>query len=203
MTAWGAPAPVVIDLGKSDTRKVLIGGSVAGGLGILALVGSVSAFLDGEPVGGTIAGIIGIAFTFIGVMAVVKWKTISRPRKLIIEQQGIRLDDPQGMPWAVGWQELGAISISRTRERAVQLADALVKRTLVRVDLHPRDPQRFRPAHPTMEPLWEFHRPDRPRPAHLRPADLPRRDRRGLHRRPPLNARGSLRAVRRLRGVPA
>ncbi len=158
MTAWGAPAPVVIDLGKSDTRKVLIGGSVAGGLGILALVGSVSAFLDGEPVGGSIAAIIGIAFTFIGVMAVVKWKTISRPRKLIIKQQGIRLDDPQGMPWAVGWQELGAVSVSRTQERAVQLADALVKRTLVRLDLHPRDPARFRPAHPTMEPLWEFHR---------------------------------------------
>lgn len=158
MTAWGAPQPVVIDLGKSDTRKVLIGGSVAGGLGILALVGAVSAFIDGEPVGGTIAGVIGVAFTFIAVMAVVKWKTISRPRKLIIEQQGIRLDDPQGMPWAVGWQELGAISISRTRERAVELADALVKRTLVRLDLHPRDPARFRPAHPTMEPLWEFHR---------------------------------------------
>ena len=158
MTAWGPPPPVVVDLGKSDTRKVLIGGSVAGVLGILALVGAVSAFADGEPVGGIIAGIIGIAFTGIGVMAVVKFKTVSRPRKLIIEQQGIRLDDPQGMPWAVGWQELGAISISRTQERAVQLADALVKRTLVRVDLHPRDPQRFRPAHPTMEPLWEFHR---------------------------------------------
>ncbi|WP_439661294.1 hypothetical protein ACSHWB_07215 [Lentzea sp. HUAS TT2] len=158
MTAWGAPPPVVIDLGKSDTRKVLIGGSVAGILGILALVGAVTAFIDGEPVGGSIAAVIGVAFTGIGVMAVVKWKTISRPRKLVIEQQGIRLDDPQGMPWAVAWQELGAISISRTQERAVQLADALVRRTLVRVDLHPRDPQQFRPAHPTMEPMWEFHR---------------------------------------------
>jgi hypothetical protein len=158
MTAWGPPPPVVVDLGKSATRKVLAGGSVAGGLGILALVGAVSAFADGEPVGGVIAGVIGVVFTGIGVLAVVKWKTISRPRKLIIEPQGIRLDDPQGMPWAVGWQELGAISISRTRERVVQLSDALVRRTMVRVDLHPRDPQRFRPAHPTMEPLWEFHR---------------------------------------------
>jgi hypothetical protein len=158
MTAWGAPAPVVIDLGKSDTRKVLIGGSLAGGLGILALIGAVTAFADGEPVGGSIAGVIGLAFTFIGVMALVKFKTISRPRKLIIEHQGIRLDDPQGTPWAVAWQDLGAISISRTRERAVELADALVRRTLVRVDLHPLDPARFRPAHPTMEPLWEFHR---------------------------------------------
>ncbi|MFI6096856.1 hypothetical protein ACIA8G_14940 [Lentzea sp. NPDC051213] len=158
MTAWGPPPPVVIDLGKSDTRKVLIGGSVAGALGILALIGAVTAFIDGEPVGGSIAGIIGIAFTFIGVMALVKFKTVSRPRKLVIEQHGIRLDDPQGAPWAVGWQELGAISISRTQERAVQLADALVKRTLVRVDLHPLDPARCRSAHPTMEPLWEFHR---------------------------------------------
>ncbi len=158
MTAWGAPAPVVIDLGKSDTRKALIGGSLAGGLGILALIGAVTAFVDGEPVGGSIAGVIGLAFTFIGVMALVKFKTISRPRKLVVEQQGIRLDDPQGAPWAVAWQDLGAISISRTRERAVELADALVRRTLVRVDLHPLDPARFRPAHPTMEPLWEFHR---------------------------------------------
>ncbi|MET8761413.1 hypothetical protein [Lentzea sp. NPDC004782] len=158
MTAWGPPPPVVVDLGKSATRKVLAGGSVAGGLGILALVGAVSAFADGEPVGGVIAGVIGVVFTGIGLLAVVKWKTISRPRKLIIEPQGIRLDDPQGMPWAVGWSELGAISISRTRERVVQLSDALVRRTMVRVDLHPRDPQRFRPAHPTMEPLWEFHR---------------------------------------------
>ncbi|MEU7479247.1 hypothetical protein AB0A63_24895 [Lentzea sp. NPDC042327] len=158
MTAWGAPAPVVLDLGKSDTRKVLLGGSLAGGLGILALIGAVTAFLDGEPVGGSIAGVIGLAFTFIGVMALVKFKTISRPRKLVIEQQGIRLDDPQGAPWAVAWQDLGAVSISRTRERAVELADALVRRTLVRVDLHPLDPPRFRAAHPTMEPLWEFHR---------------------------------------------
>ena len=143
---------------SNDTIKVLICCTVEGVLVILALIGSVSAFADGEPVGGIIAGVIGIVFTGIGVLAVVKWKVVSRPRKLIIEQQGIRLDDPQGMPWAVGWQELGAVSISRTQERAVQLADALVRRTMVRVDLHPRDPQRFRPAHPTMEPLWEFHR---------------------------------------------
>src|SRR4051812_30328622 len=123
MTAWGPPPPVVVDLGKSATRKVLAGGSVAGVLGILALFGSVSAFSGSEPVGGIIAGVIGVAFTGIGVMAVVKWKTVSRPRKLIIEQQGIRLDDPQGMPWAVGWQELSAVSISRTQERAVRLAD--------------------------------------------------------------------------------
>lgn len=158
MTAWGAPPPVVVDLGKSTTRKVALGASVAGLLGLLALAGAVSAFAGGEPVGGSIAAVIGVAFTGIAVMAAVRWKTISRPRKLVVEQQGIRLDDPEGTSWAVPWQELGAVSISRTRERVVNPLSALARRTMVRVDLHPRDPQRFRPAHPEMEPLWEFHR---------------------------------------------
>lgn len=157
-SSWGTPPPVVLDLGASDARKLVIGGAVAGGLGILALFGAITSFASGEAVGGSIAGVIGLVFTGIGVLAVVKFKTVSRPRKLIIEAQGIRLDDPQGMPWAVSWQELGAVSVSRTRERAVELADALVRRTMVRVDLHPRDPASFRPAHPTMEPLWEFHK---------------------------------------------
>ncbi|SDF99245.1 hypothetical protein SAMN05216553_104505 [Lentzea fradiae] len=158
MTAWGAPPPVVVDLGKSTTRKVLLGGSVTVVLGVLALVGAVSAFTNGEPAGGAIAAVIGVAFTGIGVLAAVRWKTISRPRKLVVEQQGIRLDDPEGAPWAVAWQDLGAVSISRTRERVVNPVNAVARRTMVRVDLHPRDPQRFRAAHPEMEPLWELHR---------------------------------------------
>lgn len=147
----------VIDIGTRDTRRVIIGGTVSGVIGIAALAGSASAFADGEPVGGGIALVIGLALTGIAVMAVVNWRKISRPRKLIIEPPGVRWDDPQGMPWAVPWQELGAVSVSRTRERVVQLSDAVTRRTLVRLDLFPRDPQRFRATYPHMEHLWEFH----------------------------------------------
>ncbi|GLZ30248.1 hypothetical protein Lesp02_24380 [Lentzea sp. NBRC 105346] len=147
----------VIDIGTRDTRRVIIGGAVSGALGIAALVGSVSAFADGEPVGGIIAGLIGVALTGIAVLAIVNWKKVSRPRKLIIEAPGVRWDDPQGTPWAVAWQELGAVSVSRTQERVVQLSDALTRKTMVRLDLFPRDPQRFRATHPHMEHMWEFH----------------------------------------------
>lgn len=147
----------VIDIGSRDTRRVIIGGAVSGVLGIAALFGAVTAFVDGEPVGGAIAGVIGLLFTGIAVAAVVNWRKISRPRKLVIEAPGVRWDDPQGTPWAVPWQELGAVSVSRTRERAVQLSDAVVRKTMVRLDLFPRDPQRFRSTHPHMEHLWEFH----------------------------------------------
>lgn len=148
--------PVVVDIGSRDTRRVLIGGTVAGGLGVLALVGAVTAFADGEPVGGSIALVIGVAFTGIGVAAVVNWKKVSRPRKLVFEPQGVRWDDPEGTSWAVAWSELGAVQISRTRERVVKLADAVMRKTMVRLDLYPGDPG-FRPRHPEMEHMWEFH----------------------------------------------
>lgn len=148
--------PVVVDIGSRDTRRVLIGGTVAGGLGVLALVGAVTAFADGEPVGGSIALVIGVAFTGIGVAAVVNWKKVSRPRKLVFEPQGVRWDDPEGTSWAVAWSELGAVQISRTRERVVKLADAVMRKTMVRLDLYPGDPG-FRPRHPEMENMWEFH----------------------------------------------
>lgn len=146
-----------IDIGTRDTRRVIIGASVAGVLGVLALVGAVSAFVDGEPAGGSIAGVIGVAFTGIAVLAVINWRKVSRPRQLVIEPPGVRWNDPEGVPWAVPWQELGGVAVSRTQERVVQLSDALTRRTMVRLDLFPRDPRRFRATHPHMEHLWEFH----------------------------------------------
>lgn len=145
--------PVVIDIGTRDTRRVLIGGTVAGVLGLPALFGSVSAYAGGEPIGGTIALVIGLAFTFIAVAAIVNWKKISRPRKLVFEQSGVRWDDPQGSPWAVPWPDLGAVRISRTQERVVRLADALTRRTMVRLDLLPAHPQAFAARHPGLAPL--------------------------------------------------
>ncbi|WP_433264435.1 hypothetical protein ACQPZF_35075 [Actinosynnema sp. CS-041913] len=145
--------PVVIDIGTRDTRRVLIGGTVAGVLGLLALFGAFSAYADGSGVGGTIALVIGVVFTGIGVLAVVNWKKVSRPRKLVFEPPGVRWDDPQGAAWAVPWPDLGAVRISRTRERVVQLADALTRRTMVRLDLLPADPAAFRARHPGMAHL--------------------------------------------------
>ncbi|MBW4716504.1 hypothetical protein [Saccharothrix obliqua] len=145
--------PVVIDIGARDTRRVLIGGAVAGVLGVLALFGAFSAYAGGSAVGGTIALVIGVAFTGIGLLAVASWKKVSRPRKLVFEPQGVRWDDPQGSPWAVPWADLGAVRISRTVERVVRLSDALTRKTMVRLDLLPAYPGPFAARHPGLAPL--------------------------------------------------
>ncbi|GAB2983795.1 hypothetical protein [Saccharothrix stipae] len=145
--------PVVIDIGRRDVRRVLIGGAVAGVLGVAALVGAVTAYADGEGVGGTIGLVIGLAFTGITVGAIVNRKKISRPRKLVFEAAGVRWDDPAGAPWAVAWPELGAVRVSRTRERVFHPADSVVRKTMVRVDLLPADPPTFQARHADMAHL--------------------------------------------------
>ena len=145
--------PVVIDIGRRDVRRVLIGGAVAGALGVASLVGAVTAYADGEGVGGTIGLVIGLAFTGITLGAIVNWKKVSRPRKLVFEAPGVRWDDPAGAPWAVAWPELGGVRISRTRERVFHPADSVVRKTLVRLDLLPADPPAFRARHADMAHL--------------------------------------------------
>ncbi|MFD1146745.1 hypothetical protein [Saccharothrix hoggarensis] len=145
--------PVVIDIGKRDVRRVLVGGAVAGALGVAALVGAVTAYADGEGVGGTIGLVIGVAFTGITVGAIVNWKRISRPRMLVLEPSGVRWDDPAGAPWAVAWPELGAVRLSRTRERVFHPADSAVRKTMVRLDLLPADAPAFRARHADMAHL--------------------------------------------------
>ncbi|MEW1847553.1 hypothetical protein AB0392_57170, partial [Nonomuraea angiospora] len=80
----------------------------------------------------------------------------SRPRKLVFDAYGVRWDDPQGRPWAAPWAELSGVGISRTQQRRVKLADYIMRKTMVRLDLFPADPG-FRGRHPDLEHLWEFH----------------------------------------------
>lgn len=148
---------MVVDIGARDGRRVVVGSVVALFLGVSGLVGAVTAFLDGEPVGGSVALVIGLVLTGVALLAVISWKKVSRPRLLVLEVPGVRWDDPEGAPWAVGWQELAAVSVSRTRERVTSPATLLLRRTMVRLDLFPADPHAFRARHPGMAHLT---RPD-------------------------------------------
>lgn len=145
--------PVVIDIGRRETRRLITGGSIAGVLGVSALVGAVTAYADGEGVGGTIGLVIGFLFTGIALLAIVTWKGVARPRKLVFEAPGVRWDDPHGAPWTVAWHELAAVRVSRTRERVLQPADGVVRKTLLRVDFLPADLRDFEERHPDMAHL--------------------------------------------------
>ncbi|MBB6549769.1 hypothetical protein [Nonomuraea rubra] len=150
------PPPVVIDVGADAKVRALAGGSVAGVIGLIA-IGSA---LTGQTTGGggtaVAVGLVGLVFLGIGLLPVVAWKKVGRPRRLVFDSFGVRWDDPQGRPWAVAWAELSGVGISRTRQRRVKPADYLMRKTMVRLDLFPAD-QGFRSRHQEMEHLWEFH----------------------------------------------
>ncbi|MEV0998898.1 hypothetical protein [Nonomuraea sp. NPDC050202] len=150
------PPPVVLDVGADAKVKALAGGSVAGVIGLIAIFSA----LTGQTTGGggtaVAVGVVGLVFLGIGLLPVIAWKKVARPRRLVFDAFGVRWDDPQGRPWAVAWAELSGVGISRTRQRRVKPADYLVRRTMVRLDLFPAD-QGFRSRHQEMEHLWEFH----------------------------------------------
>ncbi|WP_433442980.1 hypothetical protein [Nonomuraea sp. CA-141351] len=151
-----APPPVVIDVGGDAKVKALIGGSVAGVIGLISIFSALTGQTTGGSGSAVVVLVLGLIFLFIGLLPIIAWRKVSRPRRLVFDGFGVRWDDPQGKPWAAPWNELSGVGISRTQQRRVKLADYLVRRTMVRLDLFPADPG-FRARHPDMEHLWEFH----------------------------------------------
>ncbi|MBT2234542.1 hypothetical protein [Nonomuraea sp. NEAU-A123] len=150
------PPPVVIDVGTDATVKALIGGSVAGVIGLFAIVSALTGQVTGGGGSTVVAGLFGLLFLAIGALPIITWRKLSRPRKLVFDGYGVRWDDPQGKPWSAPWAELAGVGISRTQQRRVKLADYVMRKVMVRLDLFPADPG-FRARHPELEHLWEFH----------------------------------------------
>ncbi|MFC4006222.1 hypothetical protein ACFOY2_03240 [Nonomuraea purpurea] len=150
-----APA-VVIDVGGDAKVKALIGGSVSGVIGIFVIFSA----LTGQTTGGlgtaVVVIVLGLIFLGIGLLPLIAWKKVGRPRRLVFDASGVRWDDPEGKPWFAQWTELAGVGISRTKQRRVKPADYLFRKTMVRLDLFPAD-QGFRSRHQDMEHLWEFH----------------------------------------------
>jgi hypothetical protein len=137
-------------------------------LGLVATIGGAVEAVRGR-VGGLIAVAFGVACLSIGLIPVFHRKRVFRPRRLVIEQAGMRWDDPKGEPWAVRWQELAAVALSRhepgntgTEGVTDEVADAVVERALgdrvlLHLDLFPGDPG-FHQRHPEMAYLWKKDR---------------------------------------------
>ncbi|GAA1308552.1 hypothetical protein [Saccharothrix xinjiangensis] len=168
--------PVVVDIGARSTGRVVACASATGALGVVALVGAVVAYAGGEAATGAIGLVVGLVLAGIALVAVLNRRAAPRPRELVFEEPGVRWDDPDGTPWAVAWPELGAVRLSRTRERLFHPADSSVRKTRVRFDLLPADPAGFRASHPDL--------------AHLARAD-------GTYRLPLGDSAGVVRAVER------
>jgi hypothetical protein len=162
--SMGGP-PVVLDVGKDATKKVIIGSSVSGIIGLIAIISGIAGAVEGG--GGTRIAVIvvGSLFMLPVVITLAMAKKVFRPRRLVFEPAGLRWDDPQGAPFAVPWSELAAVAISKHTPREVpqdlsghlagKAADKIGgERAHVRLDLYPADPG-FANRHPEMAHLWE------------------------------------------------
>lgn len=161
----GGPG-VVIDVGKTDGRKAVIGAIVAGVLGMVALISSLVGAVDGGGAGVAVGLVLGVLFLLPALFVVIRKDKVFRPRSLVLEPQGLRWDDPQGAPWAVPWGELAAVAVSKHTPMQVgseSLSDKLSgaatekmlgERAHVRLDFYPVDPG-FAGRHPELAHLWE------------------------------------------------
>ncbi|WP_375546521.1 hypothetical protein [Actinophytocola gossypii] len=156
---------VVLDVGTTDGRKAVIGSVVAGILGLLAVVSGVLAASDDGVGVGIVLIVVGVLLLLPGVFALVARDKLFRPRRLVIEPPGLRWDDPKGAPWAVRWNELAAVAVTRrpVRRFTVGVSDAIAHKAsdkllgdnaLVWLDLYPADPG-FATRHPELAHLWQ------------------------------------------------
>jgi hypothetical protein len=161
----GGP-PAVIDVGKTNARKAVIGATVAGAIGLLALGSALFGAVDGGVGVALVAGVIGVLFLILPIGLIVRRDKVFRPQHLVFDAAGLRWHDPRGASWMVPWTELAAVSVSKHSPKQVgpeSIQDKLVgaasdkiagERAHVRIDLFPADPG-FAGRHPEIAHLWE------------------------------------------------
>lgn len=143
----GITPSLVLDVGKNAPRYALVAGVSSGVVGFAAVATAIAEAESSSIAGLVFTWIIGLTFLGIAVITAMNRKTVSRPRQLSLDADGVRWHDPQGIPWSVRWEELAGVAITRRNAH----------RSLVQLDLFPADPQ-FRHRHPEMEHLRQFRR---------------------------------------------
>jgi hypothetical protein len=150
---WQPGSPVMIDLATGTATKTIAVAAICCAIGLTATLAALLGAVSGGLGGRIVVLVLGLIFLALGILPLAKYKTLTRPRKLLIEPGGIRWEDPKGAPWAVPWNELAGVAIS-TATKVSRGQAITTTTTLVRVDLFPGD-QGFQSRHPEMAHLWE------------------------------------------------
>ncbi|GAA4204789.1 hypothetical protein [Actinocatenispora rupis] len=175
---YPTPPPTVLDMGKGNWVMIVLTLVVCGGIGGVAVVSSIIGLASGGPVGGQlVGGAIGTVFLGIGVLPLIMYRRLTRPRRVIIDGYGVRWDDPKGAPWLMPWGDLAAVAVSTATKVSGVGSGLITRRTLVRIDLYPRDASVYH-RHPEMRHLWGvggvrngYRLPLGPRGAYVPPLD--------------------------------
>lgn len=137
------PNFVQLPLTGSKTKFVLVA-VLCTVLGALAVLGGVF----GEGAGMLVPILVGTPFLLIGIGLFVSLPKVTRPRSLVVGQDGIRCVDPRGLSWFVAWPELGHCVVTTAYHQGVgQVYQPKTWR--VRLEWLPADPG-FPMRHPEL-----------------------------------------------------
>ena len=132
--------------------RVLPASAVIIPFGAVAVYSAATGQVEGGVIVQLVCGVLGVLCLGMGLLPLLLWKALTRPRQLIFDAAGVRHDDPRGRPFAAQWGELAGVMLSRTEQRQVR-STSLQRRVMVRLDLYPAD-DGFRARHPEMDHLW-------------------------------------------------
>jgi hypothetical protein len=160
---------LVIDVGRANNRRLVIAWALLIPICLSAIICGVAEVIRGRTGGGLGAVAFGVLVLVLGLVALLVRRRTFLPRQVVIEQAGIRWDDPKGRAWAVRWQELAAVAFTRLEPAVTGLEtvrdrvlDAAVERTLgervlVHLEMYPADPS-FHGRRPDLAHLWKKDR---------------------------------------------
>jgi hypothetical protein len=158
-------SPLVIDVRRANTRKLVIAWVLLTLIVLSVFICGVAEVVNGRTRDGLIALAIGGALLTLGLVGMLVRKRAFVPRALVIEQAGIRWEDPKGQAGAVRWQELAAVGLTRHERPStgpptlgeLVVDGSLGKPVLVHLELYPADPS-FRQQRPELAYLWKKDR---------------------------------------------
>lgn len=146
--------PIVIDVAGGNNRTVRNGSIGCGVVGGFFVVAGLIAALGSNLGAGVVILVIGLITVGVGLYPLLNRKAFRRPRRFVIDQDLIRWQDPRDLSWALRWDELREITISKPGPDQPRSTYGVSRSRPagVRVDLVPRSDV----VHPEMAHLWEL-----------------------------------------------
>ena len=146
--------PIVVDVAAGNSRTIRNGSIGCGLVGVFFVVVGVIAAVNRSTAAAIVVGLLGLVVLVLGVYPLLRPEAFLRQRRLVVDAEAIRWDDPKGEPWTLRWDELSAVEIFTSGPRDVRMLYA-ARRTdteLVGIDLYPRGDV----VRPEMTRLWQL-----------------------------------------------
>ena len=137
-----------IDVGSDIAWQALIGGTLAGFLGVLAYLAAFDVLANT----GTTAAflVVGTPFLLIGLATLLSVPVVIRRRWVVIDHETFGWADPTETSFTVGWNELTSVSVE-----IITVPSASLSRHSVHVWLTPTDDAAFVRRHPEVKSFAE------------------------------------------------